>query len=77
MGIGLGWEFMTEQMLDRRELKRVSDVFYAPNMADFLVYRKSRELSDSAKIFRDWLLKDVSESQGESITLDSFPSDLS
>ena len=77
MGIGLGWEFMTEQMLDRHELKRVSDAFYAPNMADFLVYRKSRELSDAAKIFRDWLLEDVSESQGDAITLDGFSSNLS
>ncbi|MDI3326317.1 LysR family transcriptional regulator [Pontibacterium granulatum] len=60
MGVGLGWEFMTEQMIERHELKRVSTHFYAPNMADFLVYRKSKELSDAAKVFRDWLLADVS-----------------
>ncbi|MBD5771940.1 LysR family transcriptional regulator [Marinomonas colpomeniae] len=59
MGISLGWEFMTEEMLKRNELKRVSDMFYEPGMADFLVYRKSKELSESARVFRDWLLKDV------------------
>ena len=63
MGIGLGWEFMTEQMLERHELKRISDSFYAPEMADFLVYRKSKELTEAGKIFRDWLLADVSEGQ--------------
>lgn len=61
MGIGLGWEFMTEQMLERHELKRVSDHFYAPNMADYLVYRQSKTLSEAAQTFRDWLLADISK----------------
>ncbi len=59
MGIGLGWEFMTEKMLERNELKRASDLYYAPDMADYLVYRKSKQLSSSAQIFSDWLLNDI------------------
>jgi LysR family transcriptional regulator, glycine cleavage system transcriptional activator len=76
MGVGLGWEFMTEHMLERQELKRVSDIFYAPNMADFLVHRKSKSLSDSAKVFRDWLLQDVSEPKEEAMRPDGFSGEL-
>jgi len=61
MGIALGWEFMTEELLKRHELKRASDVCYEPGMSDFLVYRKSKVLSDSARTFRDWLLSDLAQ----------------
>ncbi|MEL0613656.1 LysR family transcriptional regulator [Marinomonas arenicola] len=61
MGVSLGWDFMTEEMLRRNEMKRVSNMFYEPDMADFLVYRKSKELSLAAKTFRDWLLTDIAE----------------
>lgn len=70
MGIGLGWEFMTDEMLERHELKRVSKHFYAPPMADFLVYRSSKELSEAAQVFRDWLLADVSKALESEVGLE-------
>jgi len=48
-------------MLKRHEMKRVSDQFYEPGMADFLVYRTSKKLAHSAQIFRDWLLNDIAK----------------
>lgn len=59
MGIGLGWEFMTEALLDSGELRRPSDHYYATGIDDYLVYNRNRELTPVARCFRDWLLEDV------------------
>ncbi|WP_041702976.1 LysR substrate-binding domain-containing protein [Pseudogulbenkiania sp. NH8B] len=59
MGIGLGWEFMTHALLANKDIKRVSEFYYAPGKSDYLVYGKSRSLSPSAMVFRDWLLADL------------------
>ena len=63
MGIGLGWEFMTEELLRKGEIRRVSDSFYATGIDDYLVHSRSQSLSESARTFKEWLLANVSQSE--------------
>lgn len=59
MGVGLGWEFMTQELLQSGAIRRVSDEYYSPGFADYLVYSSMRPLSPAAMTFRDWLLNDL------------------
>ncbi|WHS62431.1 LysR substrate-binding domain-containing protein [Pseudomonas sp. G2-4] len=63
MGIGQGWVHMTESMLQNGEIRRISEYSHKPGFDDHLVYSKSKPLSQSGLIFRDWLLEDAERSK--------------
>ncbi|WP_097305073.1 LysR substrate-binding domain-containing protein [Pseudomonas chlororaphis] len=61
MGVGLGWDFMARELIDKGELQRVSDLAFHTGQADYLVHVRQRRLSASALLFRDWLLAQCAE----------------
>lgn len=60
MGIGLGWEFMTEELLRKGEIRRVSHSSYVTGIDDYLVHSRSKPLTETARTFKQWLLDNVS-----------------
>lgn len=56
LGVGLGWEFMAREGIERGELKRVGDFAFVTGNADYLVHPRHKPLSAAAATFRDWLL---------------------
>jgi len=59
LGVSLGWEFMVRQGLEIGTLKRVGEFVYETGRFDHLVHAKYCPLTESARIFHDWLLSTV------------------
>ncbi|MDN0085691.1 LysR substrate-binding domain-containing protein [Crenobacter sp. SG2305] len=59
MGIGLGWEFMVQELVDKGELARVGPFAFTTGQADYLVHARHKSLSAAAECFRDWLVQSV------------------
>ncbi len=56
-GIALGWTHLTEHMVGAGLLQRVTDHTLKTGKAFYVVWHKTRTLSDPAKQVRDWLLE--------------------
>lgn len=61
LGVALGWEFMTEDLLASGKLKQVGPFIYETGFHDYLVHSRSRALSPAAKVFRNWLTRSRAE----------------
>jgi len=57
MGVGLGWDFMARELIEKGELQRVGEFAFSTGQADYLVHVRHKRLSASAVLFRDWLLE--------------------
>lgn len=57
LGVGLGWEFMAREGIERGELKRVGAFEFVTGNADYLVHPRHKPLSAAAATFRAWLLE--------------------
>ncbi len=55
-GIALGWRHLTERLIDAGLLARVTDHALRTGKGFYVVWPKARELSDSMKRVRDWLI---------------------
>jgi DNA-binding transcriptional LysR family regulator len=55
-GIALGWRHLTERLIDAGLLARVPDHALRTGKGFYVVWPKARELSDSMKRVRDWLI---------------------
>lgn len=55
-GIALGWEHLTGRMVKTGVLVRVTDHIYRTDAAFHVVWPKDRQLSESAREVRDWLI---------------------
>ncbi|OEY65530.1 LysR substrate-binding domain-containing protein [Marinobacter sp. X15-166B] len=64
MGVTLGWEFMIQDLLANRFIRIAGDFHVETDQADYLVYSTARPLSESAALFRDWLLQDARADAG-------------
>lgn len=56
MGVCLGWEFMTRELIATGRLRRLGQAVYETGQADYLVHLRHRPLAPAAARFRDWLL---------------------
>lgn len=56
LGVGLGWDFMVSEAIERGELKRVGPFAFVTGNAEYLVHPRHKPLSEAALTFRDWLL---------------------
>jgi LysR family glycine cleavage system transcriptional activator len=57
LGVGLGWDYMVRDALDRGQLKVVGDFACRTGRSDYLVHARHRSLTPAARLFRDWLLQ--------------------
>lgn len=57
LGVGLGWDYMVRDAIERGELKAVGDFACRTGRSDFLVHARHRQLAPAALRFRDWLLQ--------------------
>lgn len=55
-GIALGWRHLTERLIDAGLLVRVTNHSLRTGKGFYVVWPKTRELSDSMKRVRDWLI---------------------
>lgn len=55
-GIALGWEFMLDDLLRNGMIRKAADFKLVSGLSDYLAYRQDKPLSQSAALFRDWLL---------------------
>lgn len=60
-GIGLAWDFMAAQAIQKGELVRVTDFAVETGLAECLVYDTSRPLSDATTLFRRWLIESAGD----------------
>lgn len=56
MGVGLGWDFMVREKIDKGELRRVGLFEFISGNADYLAHSRQKTLSDAASTFQRWLL---------------------
>ncbi|MFJ3428972.1 MULTISPECIES: LysR substrate-binding domain-containing protein [Pseudomonas] len=56
MGVGLGWDFMVRDKIERGELCRVGAFEFLSTNADHLAHSRQKTLSDAAMTFQRWLL---------------------
>ena len=59
MGVGLGWDFMVKDKIDKGELRRVGPFEFFSSNADYLAHSRHKTLSDSAITFQRWLLNET------------------
>lgn len=59
MGVGLGWDFMVRDKIDKGELRRVGPFEFLSTNADYLAHSRHKTLSDAAITFQRWLLDDA------------------
>ena len=57
MGVGLGWDFMVKDKIDKGELRRVGPFEFFSSNADYLAHSRHKTLSDAALTFQRWLLE--------------------
>jgi LysR family glycine cleavage system transcriptional activator len=69
-GIALGWAHLIKRELDRGDLVRVTGSIQKPREAQYLTWRKRRDLSAAAIAFRDWI---VAEARAELIKPRDLP----
>ncbi len=55
MGIGLGWDFMARDLIEKGELVLLGELSFATGYSDFLVHARGKSLSNAAETFRTWL----------------------
>ena len=63
MGVGLGWDFMVRDKIERGELRRVGPFEFFSTNADYLAHSRPKTLSDAAITFQRWLLDDARRNQ--------------
>ena len=59
MGVGLGWDFMVRDKIERGELRRVGPFEFFSTNADHLAHSRQKTLSDAALTFQRWLLDEA------------------
>lgn len=63
MGVGLGWDFMVRDKIDKGELRRIGDFEFISGNADYLAHSRHKTLSDAATTFQRWLLSQARRDQ--------------
>ncbi|WP_079202318.1 LysR substrate-binding domain-containing protein [Pseudomonas sp. CC6-YY-74] len=56
-GIGLVWDFMAAEAINKGELVRVTDFLVETGLAEFVVHDLVRPMSAATTLFRDWLIE--------------------
>lgn len=56
LGIALGWDFMTKELIKNKTIRKVSRYVYATGNSDFLAHQTSSELSPAAKEFKKFII---------------------
>ena len=64
LGVGLGWDFMVREAIERGELQRAGPFELVTGNAEYLVRSRHRPQSEAATLFRDWLLAQAGEPAG-------------
>lgn len=57
LGVGLGWDYMVREAIDRGLLRAVGGFACRTGRYDYLVHSRHRSLTPAARVFRDWLLR--------------------
>lgn len=58
-GIGLAWDFMAAEAIEKGELVRVTDFRVETGLAEFIVHDLATPISAATALFRDWLIQDA------------------
>ncbi|MFG0268675.1 LysR substrate-binding domain-containing protein [Pseudomonas sp. zjy_14] len=59
LGVALGWDFMTKDMIDSGMIRRLGPYSFKTGRSDYLVHTASRPLSPAAQAFKAYLLDTV------------------
>ncbi|PVZ41188.1 LysR substrate-binding domain-containing protein [Pseudomonas sp. CC120222-01a] len=56
LGVALGWDFMTKDMIDGGMIRRLGPFSFKTGRSDYLVYAAAKPLSPAAQSFREYLI---------------------